>query len=72
MVSFAQLLPPVLFAFIFIPATSATSVLQLATHRTHYIGAEKNVEFETFHPEPIFEASFYFLYHDSSVCSHAG
>lgn len=57
MVSFAKLLPHALFAFIFIPTASATTIFQSNTHRTHYIGAERSVEFEVYHPESTFEVS---------------
>jgi hypothetical protein len=58
MVSCVKLLPPALFVLIFIHTASATSIFQSNTRRTHYIGAERNVEFEVFHPESTFEVSF--------------
>ncbi|KAH8978806.1 metalloprotease [Lactarius hatsudake] len=64
MVSFAKLLPPALFAFLFVRTASATpwpSTFQLNTHRTHYIGADRSLKLEAFHPESIFEASIYFF-----------
>ncbi|KAI9439555.1 Fungalysin metallopeptidase-domain-containing protein [Lactarius indigo] len=58
MVSFTGFLPPALFAFLFVGTASATpwpSTFQYTTHRTHYIGADRNVKLEAFHPESIFE-----------------
>ncbi|KAH9029325.1 Fungalysin metallopeptidase-domain-containing protein [Lactarius deliciosus] len=54
MVSFAKLLPPALFAFLFVCTASATT-FQHNTHRTHYIGADRSLKLEAFHPESIFE-----------------
>ncbi|KAI9456869.1 metalloprotease, partial [Lactarius psammicola] len=62
MVSFTRHLLPALFAFLFVPTTSATpwpATPKRATHRTHYVGADRSLEIEAFHPESIFEASFY-------------
>src|ERR1700735_3918696 len=70
MVPFAKLLPPALFAFLFIPITSATSTFKPTTHRTHLIGADRSVELEVYHPETTFEASFYLfvsLFSDISI-----
>ncbi|KAH9053793.1 metalloprotease [Lactarius vividus] len=58
MVSFARVLPPAFFAFLFVPIASATSwslTSQSHTHRTHYIGADRSFKLEAFHPESIFE-----------------
>lgn len=59
MVSFTKLLSPVLFTFLFTPTSSATSAFKPTTHRAHYIGADKSVKLDVYHPEPIFNASFY-------------
>ncbi|KAH9020571.1 Fungalysin metallopeptidase-domain-containing protein [Lactarius pseudohatsudake] len=59
MVSFAKLLAPALFAFLSVRTASATpwpSKIQHNTHRTHYIGADRSLKLEAFHPESIFEA----------------
>ncbi|KAH9020575.1 Fungalysin metallopeptidase-domain-containing protein [Lactarius pseudohatsudake] len=61
MVSCTEFLPA-LFAFLFVPTASATpwpSTFQLNTHRTHYFSADRGLKLEAFHPESIFEASFY-------------
>ncbi|KAH8978800.1 Fungalysin metallopeptidase-domain-containing protein [Lactarius hatsudake] len=62
MVSFIEFLLPALFAFLFVPTASATpwpSTFQLNTHRTHYFSVDRSLKLEAFHPESIFEASFY-------------
>jgi hypothetical protein len=59
MVSFIKLIPPALFSLLYKPTTSETPAFKPTTHHTHYIGADKSVELDAFHPEPIFEASCY-------------
>ncbi|KAH8991259.1 Fungalysin metallopeptidase-domain-containing protein [Lactarius akahatsu] len=64
MVSFAKLLAPALFAFLSVRTASATpwpSTFHHNTHRTHYLGADRSLKLEAFHPESIFEASIYFF-----------
>ncbi|KAI9456867.1 hypothetical protein BJY52DRAFT_1212809 [Lactarius psammicola] len=59
MVTFAKFLPTVLFS-LFVPTTSATLQSSTPRHfiqRTHYIGADRSLKLETFHPESTFEAS---------------
>ncbi|KAI9456861.1 Fungalysin metallopeptidase-domain-containing protein [Lactarius psammicola] len=55
MVLFPKLLPPVLLAlFSSIPTTSATpwpATFQHTTHRRHYVGADRSLKLEVFHPE---------------------
>ncbi|KAH9037314.1 Fungalysin metallopeptidase-domain-containing protein [Lactarius hengduanensis] len=58
MVSFTKLLAPAFFAFLSVRTASATpwpSPIQHNTHRTHYIGADRSLKLEAFHPESIFE-----------------
>ncbi|KAH9174148.1 Fungalysin metallopeptidase-domain-containing protein [Lactarius sanguifluus] len=58
MVSFANLSPPVLLALLFALATSATkwpATSHPATHRTHYVGDERSLKLEAFHPKSTFE-----------------
>ncbi|KAH9053791.1 Fungalysin metallopeptidase-domain-containing protein [Lactarius vividus] len=58
MVSFANPFPLVLLAFLFALATSATqwpATSHPATHRTHYLGADRSLELEAFHPKSTFE-----------------
>ncbi|KAH8991257.1 Fungalysin metallopeptidase-domain-containing protein [Lactarius akahatsu] len=58
MVSFTNLFPPVLLALLFALATSATqwpATSHPATHRTHYVGADRSLKLEAFHPKSTFE-----------------
>ncbi|KAH8978808.1 Fungalysin metallopeptidase-domain-containing protein [Lactarius hatsudake] len=74
MVSFANLSPPVLLALSFALATSATqwpATSHPATHRTHYVGADRSLKLEAFHPKSTFEASFHlFGYGVDGVVPH--
>ncbi|KAF8261950.1 Fungalysin metallopeptidase-domain-containing protein [Lactarius quietus] len=54
MLSFSKLLPPAFFAFLLIPTTSAELTPKSTTHRTHYIGKERSVEFVAYNPESTF------------------
>ncbi|KAH9029326.1 Fungalysin metallopeptidase-domain-containing protein [Lactarius deliciosus] len=55
MVAFAPILPTVLFSLLFVSTTSATP--QSWAHRTHYVGADRNLKLEAYHPESTFQAS---------------
>ncbi|KAH8984003.1 metalloprotease [Lactarius hatsudake] len=58
MVSFADHSPPVLLVLLFALATSATqwpATSHPATHRTHYVGADRSLKLEAFHPKSTFE-----------------
>ncbi len=62
MVLFANLLPPVLLALLFVLTTSATPwpvTSKPNTHRAHYLGAKRSLKLEAFHPKSTFEASFH-------------
>ncbi|KAH9020570.1 Fungalysin metallopeptidase-domain-containing protein [Lactarius pseudohatsudake] len=53
MVAFATFLPTVLFCLLFVSTTSATP--QSWAHRTHYVGADRSLKLEAYHPESIFK-----------------
>ncbi|KAH9029338.1 Fungalysin metallopeptidase-domain-containing protein [Lactarius deliciosus] len=58
MVSFANHSPPLLLVLLFALATSATqwpATSHPATHRTHYVGADRSLKLEAFHPKSTFE-----------------
>ncbi|KAH9053792.1 Fungalysin metallopeptidase-domain-containing protein [Lactarius vividus] len=58
MVAFATFLPSVLFSLLFVSTTSAvpqSSGFNPSTHRTHYVGADRSLKLETYHPESIFK-----------------
>ncbi|KAF8271082.1 Fungalysin metallopeptidase-domain-containing protein [Lactarius quietus] len=54
MLSFSKLLPHAFFAFLLILTTSAELTPKSTTHRTHYIGKERSVEFVAYNPESTF------------------
>ncbi|KAH9174149.1 Fungalysin metallopeptidase-domain-containing protein [Lactarius sanguifluus] len=55
MVAFATFLPTVLFFHLFVSTTSATP--RSWAYRTHYVGADRTLKLEAYHPESIFQAS---------------
>ncbi|KAI9434966.1 Fungalysin metallopeptidase-domain-containing protein [Lactarius indigo] len=70
MVAFSTSIPTLLFLILFVPTTSATlqsSSFKPFTHRTHYVGADRSLKLETYHPESIFKASFH-LFLSSQFC----